>query len=93
MDQDETKMDDGVQSPATPDSRKRPLDIDNEDAIAKRSHYIPGTNIKLSHTLNTCTLRVDKFVFPAKAILAEDTVYTATNNNKNDRVSAYLRWR
>lgn len=63
MDQDETKMDDGVQSPATPDSRKRPLDIDNEDAIAKRSHYIPGTNITWLHTLYARTLRVNKWCF------------------------------
>ena len=37
-------MEEGIQSPApgTPDSRKRPLDNDNEDAISKKSHYIPG---------------------------------------------------
>lgn len=44
MDQ-EAKMEDGIQSPGTPDSRKRPLDIENEDAITKRSHFIPGISL------------------------------------------------
>lgn len=29
-------------SPATPDSRKRPLDVDSDNAMSKKSHYIPG---------------------------------------------------
>ena len=29
-------------SPGTPDSRKRPLDADADDAMSKKSHYIPG---------------------------------------------------
>ncbi|KAF2347372.1 K domain type 1 [Trinorchestia longiramus] len=28
-------------SPATPDSRKRPLDVDSDNAMSKKSHYIP----------------------------------------------------
>ena len=31
-----------VSSPGTPDSRKRPLDVDTDDVMSKRSHYIPG---------------------------------------------------
>ncbi|XP_076054142.1 RNA-binding protein Nova-1-like protein passilla isoform X3 [Oratosquilla oratoria] len=34
-------MDESIKSPGTPDSRKRPLDGDSNDAISKRSHYIP----------------------------------------------------
>ncbi|CAL4123341.1 unnamed protein product, partial [Meganyctiphanes norvegica] len=34
-------MEDSVPSPGTPDSRKRPLDNDSDDAMSKRSHYIP----------------------------------------------------
>ncbi|XP_047497031.1 RNA-binding protein Pasilla-like isoform X2 [Penaeus chinensis] len=37
----ELTMEECVPSPGTPDSRKRPLDIDSDDAISKRSHYIP----------------------------------------------------
>ncbi|ROT73040.1 putative RNA-binding protein Nova-1 isoform X2 [Penaeus vannamei] len=38
----ELTMEECVPSPGTPDSRKRPLDIDSDDAISKRSHYIPA---------------------------------------------------
>lgn len=40
----ETMEDDHDQatSPGTPDSRKRPLDADSDDAMSKKSHYIPG---------------------------------------------------
>ncbi|KAK8744740.1 hypothetical protein OTU49_000594 [Cherax quadricarinatus] len=34
-------MEECIPSPGTPDSRKRPLDIDSDDAMSKRSHYIP----------------------------------------------------
>ncbi|XP_045135245.1 RNA-binding protein Nova-1-like isoform X2 [Portunus trituberculatus] len=37
----ESIMEECVPSPGTPDSRKRPLDIDSDDAMSKRSHYIP----------------------------------------------------
>jgi len=36
----DNSMDDD-KSPGTPDSRKRPLDIDSDDAMSKKSHYIP----------------------------------------------------
>ena len=41
---EEIKMEESaeVSSPGTPDSRKRPLDVDSDDVISKRSHYIPG---------------------------------------------------
>uniref|UniRef100_A0A2P2HW32 RNA-binding protein Nova-1-like n=1 Tax=Hirondellea gigas TaxID=1518452 RepID=A0A2P2HW32_9CRUS len=40
---DDTMDDDNdhAPSPGTPDSRKRPLDIDTDDAVSKKSHYIP----------------------------------------------------
>lgn len=34
-------MEESITSPGTPDSRKRPLDIDSDDVMSKRSHYIP----------------------------------------------------
>ncbi|XP_069943369.1 RNA-binding protein Pasilla isoform X2 [Cherax quadricarinatus] len=37
----ESNMEECIPSPGTPDSRKRPLDIDSDDAMSKRSHYIP----------------------------------------------------
>nr|XP_045625042.1 RNA-binding protein Pasilla-like isoform X1 [Procambarus clarkii] len=37
----DSNMEECIPSPGTPDSRKRPLDIDSDDAMSKRSHYIP----------------------------------------------------
>ena len=39
-------------SPGTPDSRKRPLDIDSDDAMPKKSHYIPGILAHKDHCEN-----------------------------------------